>query len=332
MLPQRTKTGILLINLGTPDGTDYWSMRRYLKEFLWDKRVVEIPRPLWWLILNGIILPFRPKKSGQAYESIWNKEKNESPLRTISRDTNSKVTARFANQDAIEIDWAMRYGTPSIEDKINGLLDKGCDKILLFPLYPQYSASTTASVNDKAFEVLRSMRWQPAMRTVAPYYNHPVHIEALVTSVKDHLSTLDFKPDLVLASFHGIPKFFVKKGDPYQEHCKQTFKALKQALAQDGIQMGKTYQSRLGRTPWLQPYTDKTLMKLPLKGIKKIAVMAPGFAADCVETLEEINIEGRAEFLANGGEAFSLIPCLNDSKVSIDMLEQLIKENIQGWA
>ncbi len=331
MLPTRNKTGILLINLGTPDGTDYWSMRRYLKEFLWDKRVVEFPRPLWWLVLNGIILTFRPKKSGAAYEKIWNKEKDESPLRTISRATMEKTAARFADQDTLRIDWAMRYGSPSIPEKMQHLIDMGCDKILLFPLYPQYSASTTATVNDKAFEYLKTMRWQPAMRTVAPYYNHSTHIQALATSLQESLAKLPFEPEIILASFHGIPKAYCEKGDPYEQHCNETMTLLRKAVGMDENKLRLTFQSRLGRTPWLDPYTDQTLEKLAKDGIKKVAIITPGFAADCVETLEEINIEGREIFMEHGGTDFAMIPCLNDSTISIDMLEQIIQENIAGW-
>ncbi len=331
MLPKRTKTGVLLINLGTPDGTSYWPMRRYLKEFLWDKRVVEFPRPLWWLVLNGIILTFRPKKSGAAYEKIWNRERGESPLRTITRATMEQVAAQFADQDHIRVEWAMRYGTPSIPEKIQALLDMGCDKILLFPLYPQYSGSTTATANDKAFDYLATMRWQPAIRTVAPYYSHPAHIEALATSLKDSLKALPFEPEIILASFHGIPKAYCEKGDPYEQHCNETLELLREAMGMDADKLRLTFQSRLGRTPWLAPYTDQTLEKLGQQGIKKIAVITPGFAADCVETLEEINMEGRDIFMENGGEEFAIIPCLNDSKTSVDMLKLLVKENLAGW-
>ena len=319
------KVGVLLVNLGTPDGTSYWPMRRYLKEFLSDRRVIETNRVLWWLILNGVVLVRRPFASGEKYRSIWNEEKNESPLRTITGSQAEKVATAFASQHQIAIDWAMRYGSPSIASRIEALTEQGCDRLLVFPLYPQYSASTTATVNDKAFEALLTMRAQPALRTVPAYPDDPVYIEALAQSIRTHLANLDFKPEVILASFHGLPQSYVDKGDPYQAQCKVTADALRKALGR------LTFQSRFGRAEWLKPYTDKTIEALAGEGIKRIAILTPGFVADCVETLEEIAQENKEIFLEHGGEKFSFIPCLNDSDTGIGVLTHVIERELRGW-
>jgi ferrochelatase len=329
--PVHGKIGVLLVNLGTPDGTDYWSMRRYLKEFLSDRRVIEVNPVLWWLILNGIVLTTRPLKSGEAYRSIWNEERDESPLRTITRAQGEKVAERLGHREEIVVDWAMRYGNPSIASRIEALTEKRCDRLLVFPLYPQYAAATTATVNDKVFDKLKAMRMQPALRTVPPYPKDPVYIEALANSIRQHLAGLDFEPEVIIASFHGLPKAYVDKGDPYQCQCMDTTDALRAALGPLGEKLKLTFQSRFGRAEWLQPYTDKTVEALARDGVKRIAVITPGFAADCVETLEEISGEAKEIFLEHGGEKFSFIPCLNDSEDGIRVLVHLIERELRGW-
>jgi ferrochelatase len=325
------KIGVLLVNLGTPDATDYWSMRRYLKEFLSDRRVIEANRALWWVILNGIVLTRRPSRSGEAYRAIWNKERDESPLRTITRSQAEKVATALGHRESIVVDWAMRYGNPSIASGIEALVAGGCDRLLVFPLYPQYAAATTATVNDKVFEVLQTMRAQPALRTVPPYPADPVYIEALAKSVRAHLAGLDFEPEVILASFHGLPQAYVDKGDPYQEQCKATTEALRAALGPLGAKLKLTFQSRFGGAEWIKPYTDKTVEELARSGVKGLAIVTPGFAADCVETLEEIAGEAKHSFLEHGGEKFSFIPCLNDSEGGIGVIVQLIERELGGW-
>ncbi len=325
------KTGVLLINLGTPDATSYWPMRRYLKEFLSDPRVVEANRALWWVILNGIILLKRPKKSGAAYDKIWNKKRDESPLRTITRSQCEKISQHFDADKNIMVDWAMRYGSPSIDSKIQHLKDKGCDRILLFPLYPQYSAATTATALDKAYDTLRSMRWQPSIRTVPPYFDHPVHIAALGQSLREHLKGLNWTPDVILASFHGLPVAFHTKGDPYYCHCEKTVRLLRDAVGYDDEKLIMTFQSRPGSKEWLKPYTEDVIEKLLRDGVENLLIITPGFSADCLETLEEIAMRGKELFLATGGKNFSALPCLNDSACSISMLSAIIEEQIRGW-
>lgn len=325
------KIGVLLVNLGTPDDTDYWSMRRYLKEFLSDRRVIEVNRVVWWLILNGIVLTTRPSKSGEAYRSIWNEELDESPLRTITRAQSEKVAAALGHRSEIVVDWAMRYGKPSIASRVAALALAGCDRLLVFPLYPQYAAATTATVNDKVFDKLKTMRFQPALRTVPAYPKDPVYIQALADSIRTHLAALDFDPEVIIASFHGLPKAYVDKGDPYQCQCMDTVDALRAALGPLGEKLKLTFQSRFGRAEWLQPYTDKTVEALARDGVKRIAVLTPGFAADCVETLEEISGEAKEIFLEHGGERFSFIPCLNDSEGGIRVLVHLIERELKGW-
>ena len=330
--PERSRRiGVLLVNLGTPDGTSYRPMRRYLKEFLSDRRVVETNRILWWFILNGIVLVKRPAASGAKYRTIWNEEPNESPLRTITRSQAEKVGSALASKNVV-VDWAMRYGSPSIASRIDTLTAQGCDRLLVFPLYPQYAAATTASVNDKVFDVLKSLRAQPTLRTVPPYPSDPVYIEAVADSIKSHLAGLDFEPQVILASFHGVPQAYVDKGDPYQRQCVETVDALRVALGPLGKKLRLTFQSRFGRAEWIKPYTDATVEALARDGVKKIAIVTPGFAADCIETLEEIAVENKEIFLEHGGERFSYIPCLNDSEGGIKVLVHLIGRELQGWS
>jgi protoporphyrin/coproporphyrin ferrochelatase len=324
------KVGVLLVNLGTPDGTDFKSMRRYLEEFLTDRRVIEWSRLFWYPILYGIVLNRRPGKVGKAYESIWNKDRNESYLRTYTRSQGEKMATALADLPNVTVDWAMRYGQPSIASKIDALQQAGCEKILLFPLYPQYAASTTATVNDKAFEKLQQMRWQPALRTVPAYHDDPVYIEALANSVTSHLASLDWEPEKVITSFHGIPQSYFKKGDPYHCHCMKTARLLREKLGM-GDRLMITFQSRFGPEEWLQPYTDKTVEKLAKEGVKRIAVMNPGFVSDCLETLEEIAGEAGHIFLEHGGEKFTHIPCLNDSEDGMRVLEHVVRRELQGW-
>jgi protoporphyrin/coproporphyrin ferrochelatase len=327
----RPKVGVLLVNLGTPDGTDYWSMRRYLQEFLSDKRVIEWPRAVWYPILHGIVLSKRPQKSGAAYAEIWNKERDESPLRTFTRAQGEKLAARLADHGEVAVDWAMRYGNPSIASRMDALQAAGCDRILVYPLYPQYSASTTATVNDKAFEHLMGQRWMPALRTVPAYHDEPVYIDALARSIETHLATLDFEPERVIASYHGIPQSYFKKGDPYHCHCQKTSRLLDERLGWPKGRLMTTFQSRFGPEEWLQPYTDKTIEALAKDGVRRIAVLNPGFVSDCLETLEEIAGEAGEIFLHNGGERFSHIPCLNDSEPGMDVIEHMVRRELRGW-
>ncbi len=331
MIKNSGRVGVLLVNLGTPDGFDKKNMRKYLKEFLSDRRVIETPRIIWWPLLNGVILNTRPKKSGALYESIWNKEKDESPLRTITRSQAEQLSERLSEYKNLEIDWGMRYGNPSIESRMKALLEKGCERILIFPLYPQYSAATTATVNDKTYEAAMKMRWMPALRSVPAYYDDPAYVEALGKSVKQHLAGLDFEPQHVIASYHGIPQSYSDKGDPYYEHCLETSRLLEAYMGWSEGYLLSTFQSRFGPEEWLQPYTDKTVERLAKEGVKRIAVINPGFSADCLETLEEIDGEVREEFEGNGGEHFSHIRCLNDGIEGMDMIEAIVFRELQGW-
>lgn len=325
------KVGVLLVNLGTPDGTDYTSMRRYLKEFLMDRRVIEWSPWFWYPILFGIVLNKRPQKVGKAYEEIWNKDLDESYLRTYTRSQAEKMQARLGDLPNVVVDWGMRYGQPSIKDRINALKDQGCDRILLFPLYPQYAAATTATVNDKAFDALKAMRWQPALRTVPPYHDHPAYIDALAKSIEKHLASLDWEPELVVTSYHGIPQSYFKKGDPYHCACYKTTRLLRERLGWEKERLMVTFQSRFGPEEWLQPYTDKTMEKLAQDGVKRIAVINPGFVSDCLETLEEIAGEAGEIFHHAGGEKFTHIPCLNDSEEGMDALEAQVRRELMGW-
>ncbi len=325
------KVGVLLVNLGTPDGTDYTSMRRYLKEFLTDKRVIEWPRIAWYPILFGIVLNTRPGKVGKAYETIWNKDRNESYLRTYTRSQAELMAEALKDHSNVVVDWAMRYGQPSIASRMEHLQKQGCERILVFPLYPQYAAATTATVNDKAFETLLKMRWQPALRTVPPYHDDPTYIDALAISIEKHLATLDWEPEKVLTSFHGIPKSYFEKGDPYYCQCQKTARLLRERLGWSQAKLVVTFQSRFGPEEWLQPYTDKTVEKLAQDGVKRIAVLNPGFVSDCLETLEEIAEQAAESFLHNGGEKFAHIPCLNDSSEGMKVLERIVRRELSGW-
>ena len=319
------KTGILLINLGTPDSTSWWDIRKYLREFLSDKRVIEVNPILWQIILNLFILTFRPSKTAHAYKKIWREESNESPLLYFTRSQAKKLNNKIGNNKLI-IDFAMRYGNPSIKSKLKFLKDKGCENIIILPLYPQYAAATTATVCDEVYRSLMGMRWQPSLQVIPHYESEPSYIEALNKSLKSKLENISWKPDLIISSYHGIPKKYFDKGDPYHCYCHKTTRLMKEKFNLIDIQL--TFQSRFGPQEWLTPYTDKTLESLPENGIKNLLVICPGFASDCVETLEEIDIQGREIFLNSGGKNFDLIPCLNDSSDHIDLFEKLVKKYI----
>lgn len=321
---------MLLLNLGTPDGTDYWSMRRYLSEFLSDRRVIESPPPfIWQLILQGPILATRPQKSGANYDKIWDREAGDSPLRVITRRQVEKLQARLGSD--VVVDFAMRYGNPTTASRLEALQKAGCQKVLLAPLYPQYAGATTATANDKAFDALKKMRWQPAVRTLPPYYEEPAYIEALARSIDEGVKALDFEPDVVVTSYHGMPKDYLIQGDPYHCQCVKTTRLVREHLGWPEERLMVTFQSRFGGGQWLQPYTDETLMSLPAEGKKKIAIVAPAFSVDCIETLEEIAITGREQFEHAGGERYAYIPCLNDSENGMGMLETVVRRELSGW-
>ena len=322
-LPQR-KTGVLLINLGTPDSTKWLDIRKYLKEFLSDKRVIEVNPILWQIILNLFILTFRPAKTAKAYQKIWMKKQNMSPLRyfTIKQKTNLQKRIKKAKT---EIDYAMRYGNPSISQKLFDLKEKGCQEMIILPLYPQYAAATTATVCDEVYRSLMKMRWQPSLQIVPHYESEPLYIKAIAASIKRALRESSWKPDVIVASYHGIPKKYFDKGDPYHCYCQKTTRLLVEHMKID-IPIITTFQSRFGPEEWLKPYTDETIDNLPNEGKKKIFVICPGFASDCVETLEEISIEAKESFMENGGEKFETVPCLNHNKEHIDLLEFLVKK------
>jgi len=326
------RIGVLLVNLGTPDATDYWSMRRYLKEFLSDRRVIEENRLKWWLVLNLIILSVRPGRKGRDYDKIWNRERDESPLRTITRAQAEKLSRMLEPVDGrITVDWAMRYGNPSIASRLGALQQAGCDRILIVPLYPQYCAATTATVADKAFDALKAMRWQPAVRIAPPWHDDAVYIEAVASSLEAELNKLPFKPEVILASFHGVPKDYVVKGDPYAAQCTETVRLLRARLKLDETKFMLTFQSRFGRAEWLAPYTDMTVKALAERGVKNLAVVTPGFAADCLETLEEIAGENAEIFHQAGGKNFAAIPCLNDSEAGMAVISHVVRRELQGW-
>ena len=329
----RPKTGVLLLNLGTPEGTDYWSMRAYLKEFLSDRRVIEANPVFWQLLLNTVILSTRPQKSGEAYASIWNSEKNESPLKTITRDQADGVQQilHARHGDDIIVDWAMRYGYPRTQDAINGLMAKGCTRVLLLAMYPQYSATTMATAYDHAFRALMKMRWQPAVRTTPSYHDNPQYIDAVVNSIESHVAGLDFTPEVLLTSFHGLPKRYLLNGDPYHCQCAKTSRLIRERLGWSTDEVKLCFQSRFGREEWLTPYTDEVIAELAQQGVKNVAIISPGFAADCVETLEELNMQGRETFLENGGENFTFIPCLNATPDSVQLLADMASRELQGW-
>ena len=326
------RIGVLIVNLGTPEATDFWSMRRYLKEFLSDRRVIEQNSLLWKLIFNLGILTLRPKMKGRDYDKIWNREKNESPLKTITRAQGEKLAAMLACVDPrIVTDWAMRYGQPSISSRLASLTTQGCDRILIVPLYPQYAAATTATVGDEVFRALMTMRRQPAVRLAPPYYNDPVYIDALVSSMAAELAKLPWQPDVILASFHGIPQDYVDKGDPYQAQCIETVRLMREHLGLDDKSFMLTFQSRFGRTEWIRPYTDETVKSLAKEGVRNLAVITPGFSADCLETLEEIAVENAEIFKRHGGKNFFAIPCLNDSELGMTVISHLALRELQGW-
>ena len=325
------RVGVLLLNLGTPDGTDYWSMRRYLKEFLSDERVIEEPKWKWWPILNVIILTVRPGRKGRDYASIWNNEKDEGPLKTITRSQAEQLAARLASHPNVVVDWAMRYANPTTESRIKALFEQGCDRILLVPLYPQYAAATTATAADHAFRALMKMRWQPAVRVAPSYHDEPAYIAALAKSMQASLAKLDFEPERIIATFHGMPEKYFAQGDPYQCQCQKTSRLLREALGWPADRWLTTFQSRFGNDPWLQPYTDKTVERLAAEGIKRLALVAPGFSADCLETLEELDGENRHIFEGGGGEKFAYLPALNDSDEGIDAIEAVVRRELMGW-
>jgi len=319
------KTGILLINLGTPDSTSWWDIRKYLKEFLSDKRVIEVNPVLWQILLNLFILNFRPSKTAHAYKKIWFKETNESPLRYYTRHQTQKLKQKIKSENVL-IDFAMRYGNPSIKSKLKQLKKAGCENIIILPLYPQYAAATTATVCDEVYRTLMQMRWQPSLQVIPHYESEPLYITSLVKSIEKKIKSINWKPELIITSYHGIPKKYFDKGDPYHCYCHKTTRLIKEKFNLIDIQL--TFQSRFGPQEWLTPYTDKTLKSLPEKGIKNLLIICPGFASDCVETLEEIDIQGREIFLNSGGKNFDLIPCLNDSSDHIDLFEKLISKYI----
>src|SRR6185295_5462148 len=325
------RIGVLIVNLGTPDATDYWSMRRYLKEFLSDRRVIETNRILWWLILNLVILTIRPGRKGRDYDKIWNRERDESPLKTITRAQSEKLAAMLAPVDGrVMVDWAMRYGNPSLASRLDALRRAGCDRILIVPLYPQYCAATSATVADKAFDALKTMRWQPAVRIAPPWHDDPVYVEALAGSLEAELAKLAFKPEKILASFHGIPKEYLLKGDPYYCQCHKTARLLGARLGLDESRFMLTFQSRFGNAEWLQPYTDKTVIALAESGVKNLAIVTPGFTADCLETLEEIAGENAEFFHHAGGKNFAAIPCLNDSEGGMRVIAHVVLRELKG--
>ena len=319
------KTGVLIVNLGTPDSTKWLDIRKYLKEFLSDKRVIEVNPIIWKIILNLFILTFRPSKTAHAYKKIWRKDTNESPLLFFTRSQAVKLKEKIGNEKII-VDFAMRYGNPSIKSRLNSLKERGCEHIIILPLYPQYAAATTATVCDEVYRSLMNMRWQPSLQIIPHYESEPMYIDALVESIEKKIKEINWRPDLIISSYHGIPKSYFDKGDPYQCYCQKTTRLITEKF--NKIEIKTTFQSRFGPQEWLKPYTDKTLEKLPKQGVKNLLIICPGFASDCVETLEEINMAGRETFIASGGENFDLIPCLNDSSKHIELFQHLIRKHI----
>ena len=318
------KTGVLIINLGTPDSTDWLDIRKYLKEFLSDRRVIEVNPFIWQIILNVFILNLRPSKTAKAYKEIWMKEKNISPLLYYTQQQSKKIADLISSENII-IDFAMRYGNPSIKSKIIKLHQEGCENLIILPLYPQYAAATTATVCDEVYRTLMKMRWQPSLKIISHYESNPLYISALVASINKKIKQINWKPDLIIASYHGIPKKYFDKGDPYHCYCHKTTRLISEKL--NTYEIKTTFQSRFGPQEWLQPYTDKTLENLPKEGKKNILAICPGFSSDCVETLEEILIQGKESFINSGGENFDMVPCLNDSDDHIDLLKSLIQKN-----
>jgi protoporphyrin/coproporphyrin ferrochelatase len=328
-----SRIGVLLVNLGTPDSTGYWAMRRYLKEFLSDRRVIEENRLKWWLVLNLIVLTVRPGRKGRDYDKIWNRERNESPLKTITRSQSDKLDDIFDKVDKrVRVDWAMRYGNPSIRSRLEALAEQDCERILVVPLYPQYSAATTATVCDEAFRALKHMRSQPTLRIAAPYYAEPVYVDALAASLNAELAKLPFRPEVIIASYHGMPEDYVTKGDPYLKHCTETTALLRKKLKLDDKRLIMTFQSRFGTAEWIKPYTDATVRSLAERGVKNLAVITPGFSSDCLETLEEIAMENAEIFRHAGGENFAAIPCLNDTPGGMAVIRDTVARELKGWA
>ena len=326
------RIGVLLVNLGTPDAADASAVRRYLKEFLSDPRVIENQGAAWQLVLNGVILRIRPRRKARDYARIWNRENNESPLKTITRAQADKLVAALEPLGRpLVVDWAMRYSNPAIARQLEGLVARGCERILVVPLYPQYCAATTASVGDAVFAALARMRFQPALRIAPPYYADPGYIQALASSTRATLGGLAFAPDVVLASFHGIPKAFVDNGDPYYAHCLETMRLLRTALALDEQKLVLTFQSRFGRGKWLEPATITTVKQLAKRGVQNLVVITPGFSADCLETLEEIAVENAHVFARYGGKNFAAVPCLNDSAAGMQVISHLVQRELKGW-
>ena len=321
------KIGVLVVNLGTPEAPEKGPVKRYLAEFLSDRRVVEIPPIAWQPILRGIILNTRPKKSAHAYAQVWTDE--GSPLAVITRKQAEAVQARLGND--VHVDWAMRYGNPSIPDQMQKLMDAGCDRILLAPLYPQYSGATTATVVDKAADKLREMRWQTSLRTLPPYHDDPAYIDALAKDLTSQLGALDFEPEVLILSFHGMPKRTLELGDPYHCHCQKTSRLLQERMADSGLRFRTAFQSRFGPAKWLEPATDMVLEEEAKAGTKRLAIAAPGFSADCLETLEELAIQGKEQFTEAGGEQFAALSCLNTSDAGLDMLEHILRRELSGW-
>ena len=318
-------TGVLIINLGTPDSTNWLDIRKYLKEFLSDRRVIEVNPLIWQIILNLFILNFRPSKTAKAYKEIWMKDENMSPLLYYTKKQSEKTSNALSKENII-LDFAMRYGNPSIKSKIHKLHEMGCENLVILPLYPQYAAATTATVCDEVYRTLMKMRWQPSLKIIPHYESDPLYIDAIVNSINKKINEISWKPDLIIASYHGIPKKYFDKGDPYHCYCHKTTRLMKEKYK--SINIETTFQSRFGPQEWLTPYTDKTLENLPKKGVKNLLVICPGFASDCVETLEEINIQGRESFLSNGGQNFDLVPCLNDNNDHIDLFSKLVTKYI----
>ena len=327
---QQGRIGVLLLNLGTPDATDYWSMRRYLKEFLSDARVIEEPRWKWWPILNLIILTVRPGPKGRDYDSIWNKERNEGPLKTITRDQAEHLVAALSHPRVV-VDWAMRYANPTTASRIAALQAAGCDRILIVPLYPQYAAATTATACDQTFRALMDLRWQPAVRVAPPYYEDPAYIDALATSMQKSLAVLAFEPEIIMASFHGMPQKYLEQGDPYYCQCMKTSRLVRDRLQIPEARWVTSFQSRFGNDPWLKPYTDETVQSLARSGVRRLAIVAPGFSADCLETIEELDVENRDFFMAAGGVDFAYLPALNASAEGIAVIEAVVRRELSGW-
>jgi ferrochelatase len=319
------KTGVLIINLGTPDSTNWFDIRKYLKEFLSDRRVIEVNPFIWQIILNLFILNLRPSKTAKAYKEIWMEEENISPLLYYTREQAKKLSNSFSEENLL-IDFAMRYGNPSIKSKIEELNNKGCENLIILPLYPQYAAATTATVCDEVYRVLMKMRWQPSLKIIPHYESNPLYIDALINSINKKIKEISWKPDIIIASYHGIPQKYFDKGDPYHCYCHKTTRLISEKF--NSIEIKTTFQSRFGPQKWLQPYTDKTLENLPKEGKKNVLTICPGFASDCVETLEEILIQGKESFISSGGENFDMIPCLNDNDDHILLFKSLIQKSI----